>query len=183
MSYFSRLTDIVSCNLTQLLNEATDPRLAIVEIIREMEEGLAGAERSVATATNSEQRLHQELDEHRTAAEGWKAKAVEFLKSQSESEARECLVRKQEIEDVVAGIEQQHKAAIATREHMATIHRALQARLSEARRKQDSLNVAENLPASSATGHSENLFGRPNADNRQEQIDQELEALKREMGR
>ena len=64
MSYFSRLTDIVTCNLTQMLNSATDPRAAIAEIVTEMEEGLAGAQRSVNTANNSAQRLKREIDEH-----------------------------------------------------------------------------------------------------------------------
>ena len=68
MSYFSRLTDIVTCNLTQLLNQATDARAAIAEIVTEMQEGLAGAQRSVNTAVNAEQRLKREIDEHRQSA-------------------------------------------------------------------------------------------------------------------
>ena len=45
MSYFSRLTDIVTCNLTELLAREADPAAALEGIIAEMQEGLAGAKR------------------------------------------------------------------------------------------------------------------------------------------
>ena len=54
MSYFSRLTDIVTCNIGDMLRREDDPKGAIRRIIEEMEEGLGGARRSVATATASE---------------------------------------------------------------------------------------------------------------------------------
>lgn len=178
MSYFSRLTDIVTCNLTQLLNDAADPRAAIAEIIAEMEEGLAGAQRSVNTASASELRFQNEIAEHRQSIVTWTSRAREQLANGSEQEARQSLMRKREVEDLIAGLEQQHKAAIATKHHLATIQRALEARLAEALRKRDDFGVA---PASSPNGR----FAIPAAvavDDRQTQIDAELEALKRELG-
>ena len=47
MSYFSRLTDIVTCNLTEILSSSDDPIAAIAQVISEMEEGLGGCERCV----------------------------------------------------------------------------------------------------------------------------------------
>ena len=40
MTYFSRLTDIVTCNLTKLLAEADDPAVALQEIIDGTPSGL-----------------------------------------------------------------------------------------------------------------------------------------------
>ena len=182
MSYFSRLTDIVTCNLSKLLNETDDPRAAIADIVREMEEGLAGAQRSVNTAANSEQRLHREMDEHRAAVASWTEKARGHLAAHSETQARECLLRKREVEDLIAGLEQQHKAAVATKEHLATMQRALEARLSEALRKRDSLGATP--VASETTSDSDHKLppARSATDDRQQQIDAELEALKRELG-
>ena len=181
MSYFSRLTDIVTCNLTQLLNAATDPRTALSEIIAEMQEGLAGAQRSVNTAAASEQRLHGEIDEHRQSVTSWTNRAREQLAAGSEADARQSLMRKREVEDLIAGLEQQHKAAIATKQHLATIQRALEARLAEALRKRDDFGVT-----SETTSASNGRFSVPAplaaADERQIQIDAELEALKRELG-
>ena len=182
MSYFSRLTDIVTCNLTQLLNEAADPRAAIAEIITEMQEGLAGAQRSVNTAANSEQRLKRDIDEHRQSIAAWTNKAREQLAAGSETEARQSLMRKREVEDLIGGLEQQHKAAVATRQHLATMQRALEARLSEALRKRDDLGITPESSAPVTAGR----FAVPPAtavvDDRQSQIDAELDALKRELG-
>lgn len=179
MSYFSRLTDIVTCNLSQLLAEAADPVKALHEIIAEMREGLAGARRSVATATASEERLAGEIDEHRRLTEQWDEKARGELAAGREAEARICLLRKREVLDLIAGLEQQHRAAKATKDHLATMQRALEARLAEALRRLE--EAGEPLAAAAATGPN---FAAPSmtAAKTLEQVDEELESLKRQMG-
>jgi phage shock protein A len=182
MSYFSRLPDIVPCNLTQILNQANDPRAAIAEIVTEMQEGLAGAQRSVNTASNSEQRLKREIDEHRQAIASWTNKAREQLATGAEAEARQSLMRKREVEDLIAGLEQQHKAAIATKQNLATMQRALEARLAEALRKRDAYGISVEAAQPASSGRFAIPAAAPVVDDRQTQIDAELEALKRELG-
>lgn len=179
MSYFSRLTDIVTCNLSALLAEAVDPAAALREIIAEMREGLAGAQRSVATATASETRLAGEIDGHHQQAAQWDAKARSELTVGRDSEARICLLRKREVHDLIAGLEQQHRAAKATKDHLSTMQRALEARLAEALRRQEAAGHEPDLPVSSAPN-----FTPPGiaADDPQRQVDVELESLKRQMG-
>ena len=63
MNYFSRLTDIVTCNLNEMLAREADPAAALRKIITEMEAGLAGARRSVATAAANGERLGKEVAE------------------------------------------------------------------------------------------------------------------------
>lgn len=178
MSYFSRLTDIVTCNLSEILARAEDQSVAIEQIIREMEEGLAGARRSTATAAAAEDRLAAEIRGHREQALGWSGKAKDQLVAGRETEARQCLVRKREIEDLIAGLDQQHRAAVGTREHLATIHRALEARLAEALRRRVAIlagHAHDEDQTPTAVGASSS------ADERLSQIDAELEALKREL--
>ena len=103
MSYFSRLTDIVTCNLTHLLNNAEDPVKEIEQIISEMKEGIAGANRSVKTASANEQAIQQELAEYESQIFQWKEAAKNALGMGDETEARNSLVRKQEVEDLKAG--------------------------------------------------------------------------------
>ena len=182
MSYFSRLTDIVTCNLSLLLNEANDPRAAIAEIITEMEEGLAGAQRSVNTAANNEQRLRRDIDEQRLAIASWTNKAREQLSAGSEADARQSLMRKREVEDLVAGLEQQYKSAIATKQHLATMQRALEARLAEALRRREDMGVIPVASPSASTGKFSIPTASSNIDDRMNQVDAELEALKRELG-
>lgn len=179
MTYFSRLTDIVTCNITQILADEADPKSALQAIIGEMDEGLAGAKRSVTTANSNEQRLKMELVEHQSQIDYWMQQAKAELSSGHESEARVALIRKREIENVVAGLQQQYEAAVTTREHLTTTLRALEGRIAEAKRKLETYetgDVAESpadSPSSSASVDTAN-------DGRSE-IDAELEALKREL--
>lgn len=177
MTYFSRLTDIVTCNLTDLLRQADDPVATLDEIVLEMEEGLAGARRSVNTAASNAKRLRGEIDAHRSQVTVWKESARQAVAAGREDEARIALARKRELEDVAAGLEQEYAAAVATRDHLETTLRALQARLSDARRKR-----AE-LTGDSAPPEPASPYATPEpADERNRAIEDELAALKRELG-
>ncbi len=183
MSYFSRLTDIVTCNLSDVLAEESDPQQALSQIISEMREGLAGAQRSVNTARSSVQRIQDEINEHRRRIATWKEKAKSALKNQQEDEARLALLRKQELEDVVAGLEQQRAAATATFEHLSTMQRALEARIAEAERKrrmmesgEDAAREDDEIPTTEATGTLQSLNNE-----RAERLENELKALRAEL--
>ena len=177
MTYFSRLTDIVTCSLTDLLKEADDPVVAIDEILLEMEEGLAGARRSVNTAAKNAERLRGEVEAHRSQAATWMESAKQAVSGGREDEARIALTRKQELEDVAAGLEQEYAAAVATREHLETTLRALQGRLSDARRKRADL-TGDTAPPEPSSPYA----AQETADNRSRSVEDELAALKRELG-
>ncbi|MCH9655819.1 MAG: PspA/IM30 family protein [Planctomycetes bacterium] len=182
MSYFSRLTDIVTCNLTHLLNNAADPVKEIEQIISEMKEGIAGAHRSVKTATSNERALQEELQEHQKQISQWKAAAKSALETGDEPEARNSLVRKREIEDLMAGLEQQHQASVATCEHLTTTLYALEARLAEAKRKQLEISEKSSLSESSPQDVAEMASDKSAlSPTRSEQIESDLAALKREL--
>lgn len=182
MSYFSRLSDIVTCNLSEILASADDARAAVEQIIREMEEGVAGARRSVATAANNEQRLEKELHEYRMQIEHWATEARREMAAGREDQARLTLLRKQEIEDVVAGLTQQHQAAIATRDHLQTTLRALEARLAEALRKRQELQTGQPIaePAPAVAIAPAGVAGKLD-ESRARKVEEELEAIRREL--
>jgi phage shock protein A len=185
MSFFSRLSDIVSCKLEDLIAEQVDPPAAMARIIAEIEEGLAGAKRSVTAAAGSEERLKAELEERRKQAVWWGNKAREELAGDKEEAARQALMRKRETEDLEAGIQQQLAAATSTREHLTTTLRAIEARLSEARRRLHELkspsSAASPRPAAPGRGPSGSA-PPPTIDRaRAAQIEDELEALRREL--
>ena len=174
MTYFSRLTDIVTCNLTKLLAEADDPVAALQEIIAEMDAGMAGARRSMQTAQNNEDRIRGEVEEHSSQITHWANQAKKYLVAGAEDQARLALVRKREMEDLVAGLEQQLQAAEQTRQHLATTFRALEARIAEARRRQQA-GTADEESADVASGTDSTSTASSD-------IDDELAALKRELG-
>ncbi|MCH7988083.1 MAG: PspA/IM30 family protein [Planctomycetes bacterium] len=183
MRHFNRLTDIVTCSLTEILSSAADPQAALQEIIHEMEEGVAGANRSVTTAQASAERIERELEEHRAQIEQWTDKARQELSAGSEDAARLALMRKSEVEDVVAGLEQQQQAAITTRDHLSTMQRAVEARLAEAQRRLQQLETGQ--PPGEASLHMTETSdlastATPN-EARKQQIEAELDALKKEL--
>jgi phage shock protein A len=184
MSFFSRLSDIVSCKLDDLIASQADPAAAMARVISEIEEGLAGAKRSVTAAGNSEERLKGELEERKKQAAWWGEKARQELAADHEDAARQALLRKRETEDLVAGIEQQLAAAGSTRMHLSTTMRAIEARLAEARRIQQERQFPGSAPASAASASSSAKGSSlpPTVDRtRAAQVEAELEALRKEL--
>ena len=182
MSYFSRLSDIVSCRLRDMIARESDPSAAITKIIAEIEEGLAGAQRSVTSAGNSEERLKELLEERKKQAARWGDLARQEMAADNEAAARQALMRKRETEDLAAGIEQQVAAAGSTRVHLSTTMRAIEARLAEARRILEEMQKAGVAPGSPVRTIATESFLPPTVDRaREEEIDAELEALRREL--
>lgn len=179
MTYFSRLTDIVSCNLSEILASNEDPAQALESIITEMREGYAGAERAVNNALRQQERIDTELKTYQSELDDWLNQAKTALQNNEEETARKALRRKKEIEDVVAGLEQQAKAAEATVKHLSTTFRAVEARLNEALRKQAV------LLGEVESSESQTTLEVPPSEleqTRTRSIEDELEGLKKEMG-
>jgi phage shock protein A len=179
MPYFSRLTDIVTCNLTVLLQHSDDPSLALNEIILEMREGLAGAERSTRTAVANVLRLETELAEQRGQTDVWTDLAKTRLGAGDESGARQALLRKRELDDLIAALEDQLRAAESTRDHLRKTFHALQARLADAQRRLAAVESGE-LAADVADEPAVASVADSN-DEVDQAIESELEGLRREL--
>ena len=171
MPFFSRLTDIVTCNLTDLLTNSDDPQATLQEVIDEMKQGLVGAQRSVQTAQKGKRALEEDLEDSQKQIADWGAAALEQLNAGDENAARTSLYRKKEMTYVAAGLEQQVQIAHSTYESLMTTYRALEARLAEAKRKQSELGVKQSDDDHSAlTATAKQL--------REQEVEDELAALK-----
>jgi phage shock protein A len=171
MGIFSRLSDIISANVNALLDKAEDPEKMIVQVVREMEEGLANAKRFAVTAIAAERRLGRELEQNRTQSEFWKSKAREALVLHREDLARRILARKHEHEDLVRNLEIQYADAMETSANVRTVLRALEARLAEARRRQRTFLARHR--AAKVYGELHQLGScRPNFDSAQAKFEQ-----------
>lgn len=185
MSFFSRLTEIVTCNLSELLNRNPHPHEVLPQIISEIEAGVVGAKRSTNTAQSTVQKLDCEIQEHQGQIVYWNSMAKQELAVGNENGARMALLRKKEVEDLIAALQKEQGAAKSTLEHLLTIQRAIEARLSEAKRKLQELsqNAFVSMTASmsdEAYPGDTNAAGRFDAE-RKQQIDDELEKLRREL--
>ncbi|MCA9077073.1 MAG: PspA/IM30 family protein [Planctomycetaceae bacterium] len=184
MSYFSRLTDIVTCNLSSILAEAEDPSAALEEIIKEMQVGVESAQRSVKTAAANEVRIAEELEDLSNQSKYWQDMARQHVQEQREDKARLALMRRSEVNDLIAGIKQQHASAQSTLSHLTTTLHALEARLADATRRRTSVSRG-NDAEESVTGSTGSLHAGAfdaSDDERDQQIEDELAALKRELG-
>lgn len=182
MSFFSRLTDIVTCNLSEILANEADPVAAVQEIIDEMKVGLAGAERSMKTANANEERLKAELAELQAQVDTWTARARSAVEQNNEETARNALLRKSEIEDLITSLKVEHSRAEETCRHLQTTFRGLEARMSDAQRKQQQLLSGEFVAEKPST-EKEQLDPIRVDESRSQQIDDELAALKKQLGK
>lgn len=181
MPYFSRLTDIVTCRLSEILDRVPDPLAALPEIIREMEEGIQGAMRSVRTSSDNVARLEGEIAEQRASAADWRNQAKDALGSGQDDDARLALLRKREVEDLIAGLEQQLNAAIATQTHLKTMLHALEARMADARRRLAELDCGIPSPGERAANASTDWDASARSRSLSD-VESELESLRRELG-
>jgi phage shock protein A len=180
MPHFSRLTDIVTCSLTEILESADDPAATLREVIEEMEEGLLAARRSATAAAGNRDRLQEEINQHASQAEYWHNTAKASLKANDEAGARDALARKVEIEDLIDGLKPEVDAAQSTHQHMLRIQKALEARHSDAiRRLTELTGETTSVKLESETAiHSAAVAQQEKND----EIEAELESLRREMG-
>ena len=141
-----------------------------------MELGLAGARRSAATAEANEARLTEAVDENARHIDQWAGKAREALSRNDENQARLALVRKREAEALIEGLKEELDAASETRTHLLRTMRALEARLSDAKRKQQAMTDGQPVTDDAAVAVEAES---PSTD---ADIEDELAALKRELG-
>ena len=179
MPHFSRLTDIITCSLTEILNAAANPALTLQEIIGEMHEGLGACRRNVQTSTGNGERLKREISDYETKIDVWKNRAKQSLSTGDEDAARNSLRRKVEIEDLIAGLRPELDAAVSATQHMLRIEKALEARYSEALRKLEELTGQP--PAISLESATAVLSSAAANQKRSTVVEAELEALRREL--
>lgn len=180
MPHFSRLTDIITCSFTEILESSDDPAQTLTEIIDEMNEGLGACRRNVRTSMTNAERLQREIKDYERQIVEWKEQAKSCLSDGDEDGAREALVRKVELEDLIAGLRPELDAAQAAQQQMFRIQKALEARHAEAVRKLEEMTGRPaTVPLESETAV---VSASAATVRRQSEIEAELAALKKELG-
>ena len=180
MPHFSRLTDIVTCSLTEILDASDDPCATLKEVLDEMEEGLSSARRVAKTSASNRDRMQREIDEHTKQMNAWVETAKAALVSSDDSTARAALTRKVEIEDLIDGLKPELEAADSTHRNMLRIQKALETRYAEAGRRMAELTgePAEIRLESETAVHAITQSQQEKSC----EVEAELEALKKQLG-
>ena len=179
MPHFSRLTDIVTCSLTEILEVSDDPQTTLQEVIQEMEEGLTSSRRVAGTSSKNCERLEKDIAAHTTQVNEWLEKARTSLKEGDESTARDALTRKVEVEDLIAGLQPELEAAKSNYQNMLRIQKALEARYAEAVRRMSELTGESPVELESNTAtHAV----AQSTQEKSHEVEAELQALRQQLG-
>jgi len=141
MSIFSRTRDIFAANMTELLDRSEDPAKMIRMIILEMEETLvevrASAARCIADAKEMRRALLR-LDE---LQKSWTEKAELALSKEREDLAKAALIERQKAADMGEGLRAEIAQIDETLKSYETDIAKLQAKLREARARQNAIQT------------------------------------------
>jgi phage shock protein A len=168
---FQRINDVITANISDLIDRVEDPEKMIKQIIREMEENIERAKDGVVEAVASEKLLRRDVEKHQKDAAEWHGKARNALQSGNEELARQALIRKNEHEKILASLNPALESAVSTSASLKSQLKALEAKLDEAKRKRSSLvarqRAAEARESMSKVGaslkgglHNHAQFGR-----------------------
>ena len=104
MGVFNRFADIVTANISAILDRAEDPEKMIRLMIREMEETLVEIKAGCAASMAKRTQIARLLEETRQRADLWHERARMAVDKGREDLAREALVEKRRVQDRVEGL-------------------------------------------------------------------------------
>ena len=107
MGIFTRVSDIVSANLNDIVERFESPETMLCQAIREMDCAIARTMEATAKAIADERLIEHELARHREQSAVLLACARAAVIRSDESAARRALIRRQEHEKLVAALDDQ----------------------------------------------------------------------------
>lgn len=135
MKLFSRIRDILSANINDLVEGMEDPEKMLRQAVREMEATIGRAKENVARLMAGRQMITRELEKNREQAKLWAGRAERAVGDGNDQLARKGIARKQEHEKLATALEDElveTQTAIKRLRHQLG---AMEAKLAEAKRR------------------------------------------------
>src|SRR5690554_1661469 len=104
MAILERFGDIIKANINVLLEKMEDPEKMIDQYLEDMMKDLAEVKRSTAEVMAEETRAKRLVDENQAEVAKYEEFAKKALMAGNENDARVFLNKKQELENVGAGL-------------------------------------------------------------------------------
>jgi phage shock protein A len=182
MGIFSRLADIINSNLNSILDRAEEPEKIIRLVIQEMEDTLVEVRSTAAKTIAEKKESNRRLARLAEAQAGWEEKAELALSKGREDLAKAALVEKSKLAEAAGLLREELEELDAMLQQGETDISKLEAKLREAKAKQQSL-TARHETASSRLKVRRNLYdGRvDDAFARFEQVEKKLDAAEGEV--
>jgi phage shock protein A len=149
MGVFSRLSDIVNSNINAMLDRAEDPEKIVRLIIQEMEDTLVEVRSNAALALADRKEVGRKKDEFLRRAKEWEAKAELAIEKGRDDLAKGAIAARRKAEEMIELLDQELTAIEAAVDKTNDDLGKLQAKLKEARAKQRSLEIRQNVASDS----------------------------------
>ena len=107
MGIFTRFRDIVSSNISAMLDKAEDPEKLIKLMIREMEDTLVEIKASCAGVLANSKKVQRQMQEVQSRSKFWEEKAALAVNKGRDDLAREALVEKRRYADAYVALERE----------------------------------------------------------------------------
>ena len=143
MGFFKRVGDIVTANISDLLDRMEDPEKMMKQLVREIDKAAAQAKEALIKTLAHERLLEKQVAVQEKKIDEWQARAVEAVRQARDDLARKALEFKSECQDIAAALRLESKAAIEASVAARTQLRAIQAKGQEAKRKEAGLSARQ----------------------------------------
>lgn len=143
-SIFSRFADIISSNINSMLDKAENPAKMVKLIIAEMEDTLVEIKAACAQAMADQAKSSRRLIEAEEKRDLWLKRAETAAAKGRDDLAREALMEKRSAEDVLDSLKAQESEMTAVVEKYRAEIDQLEAKLAQAREKEQLMSHREN---------------------------------------
>lgn len=135
MSIFSRISDIISANLNDLIDGIENPEKMLRQAVREMESTIGKATDSLAGMIAGQKLATRELEKNRQALSLWTERTQAAVRDGNDELARTAIGRKQEHAKLIAALQDDLRASDETIGKLRLQLNGMQAKLAEAKRR------------------------------------------------
>jgi phage shock protein A len=158
MGIFSRLAQLITSNLNDLISRSEDPEKMLNQVVLDMNNQLVEAKKQVAASIADEKRLAKQFEQEQANAEEWERRAMMALRAGNEELAKEGLARKREYDELTATLKDQWTKQKAAVDQLKRALRLLSDKIEEAKRKRNIL-IARKKRAEAQRAIQETMSG------------------------
>lgn len=141
MGIFKRISDIISANLGEMMEEYENPELMLKQAISEMENSIRTALQETAKSLASEKKLAKEMAHNENESRHWQERAAQAVAAGDDELARKALSRKKEHEKISVALQDQLKVCQEANQTLRHQLDGMKAKLAEAKRSLATLSA------------------------------------------
>jgi phage shock protein A len=141
MSILERFSDIIKANINVVLDKMEDPSKMIDQYLNDMLEDMAEVKRSTAEVMAEEARTKRLVDENQADVAKYADFAKKALLSKNEGDARIFVAKKQELENLGAGLMTAYAAAHENAIKMRQMHDKLASDIEELKARREMIKA------------------------------------------